>query len=88
MSQNKRKVDRLEQQAAGVGRSGWLSVSQRWDGPPDVYYDAAGTSYTDADLARLEPTLEGIIRVVYVKDWRPLPGEQFIQLTWGDDDEA
>lgn len=87
MSDNKRKMTRLEQQAAAVGRGGWLSVTHKWGDPPGIYYDLAGNPYTDDDLARLEPTLAGIYKITWT-DSEPRPGERVIQMSWGDDDEA
>jgi len=85
----KRKLEELEQQAAELGKSGWLTVTDRAPGGEiDAlhYYDNAGRQYTRRELEELDAQLEGII----VIHWGELPpgppgyDDNVIRLSWGD----
>lgn len=79
----RRKLDEMEAQEAAANKRGWLTVSDMRGGeelPPGVWEDKHGNRYTDTQLEELEPTLQGLIRIVHVRD---LPDT--IQMTWGAD---
>jgi hypothetical protein len=82
MSDHKRRINKLEQDAGGGDELPWLSLKQSYD-DPDIYHDGAGNAYQGDEIDALGERYR-VILINYIDDWRGVE-DNGIKLTWPED---
>jgi hypothetical protein len=82
MSDHKRRLNKLEDEAGDDGELPWLSLKQDYDSP-DIYHDGAGNAYQGDEIDALGERYR-VILINYIDDWRGVE-DNGIKLTWPED---